>query len=269
MSEEKNKELWHTIFANGHPELTSFQRFHRRLPSPPRCKLCFAPFKGIGSWLMMFKGKAPSSRNPRYCSACDKFLRAYPGGAEVEMSMIFVDVRGSSTMAEQSTPSQYSRTMNLFYRTVTSVLYQTDGFIIDLVGDEVVGLYPPGFSGKEHAQKAISAAEQLLNLAIPVTDTNTDLQFGIGVNTGIAYIGTVMGVEAGLEDVRALGDQVNVTSRLASLAAGGEALISETAFQASGKFADSSEYRELALKGRSTMFPVRVMRRKIPAGSNL
>jgi adenylate cyclase len=267
MNAEQNKELWYQIFAMGHPDLVAFQNFHRRLPSPPRCKLCLAPFKGVGSWLMTFKGKTPSSRNPRYCSACDKFLRAYPGGAEVEMSMIFVDVRGSSALAEQLTPSQYGRSMNVFYRAVTSVLYDTDGFIIDLVGDEVVGLYPPGFSGKQHAQKAIRAAKMLLELTIPVMGTSTELQFGIGVNTGIAYIGTVTGVEAGLEDVRALGDQVNVTSRLASIATGGEALLSETTVQLSGATADLSECRELSLKGRNATFPVRVLRRKHqPAG---
>jgi adenylate cyclase len=252
--------LWYTIFAKGHPALQSFQNFHRRLPGPPRCKLCLAPFKGIGSLLMAFKGKRPSNRNPRFCSACDKFIRNFPGGAEVEMSMVFVDVRGSSTLAEKMTPTEFSRAMNVFYAGATRILNDTDGFIIDLVGDEAVGLYPPGFSGQDHARKAIAAAEQLLKLELPVASTGTQLQLGVGVNTGIVYIGTISGAHAGIEDVRALGDQVNATSRLAAVAQPGEALISESTCRAAGISADRMDCRTLELKGRSAPFEVRVLR---------
>jgi adenylate cyclase len=256
----KNQELWHTIFAVGHPALRSFQNFHRRLPSPPRCKLCLAPFKGIGSWLMALQGKGPSNRNPRYCSACDKFLRAYPGGAEVEMSMVFVDVHGSTLLAEKMTPTEFSRTMNAFYAAATRVLNSTDGFIIDLVGDEVVALYPPGFSGADHARKSLLAAEQLIRLSVPAAGAGTPLELGVGANTGVAYIGTVTGAQAGIEDVRALGDQVNVTARLASVARPGEALLSEATCKASGLDLDRLERRSLEVKGREAPFAVRVLR---------
>jgi adenylate cyclase len=255
-----NQELWHTIFAVGHPALRSFQSFHRRLPSPPRCKLCLAPFKGIGSWLMAFKGKAPSNRNPRFCSACDKFLRDYPGGAEVEMSMVFVDVRGSAQLAEKMTATEFGRVMNSFYAKATSVMNETDGFIIDLVGDEVVGLYPPGFSGVDHASKAINAAEQLLKIELLVKG-GAKIQVGVGANTGVAYIGTVSGSQAGIEDVRALGDQVNATARLAAMASPGEALLSEAICHASGVSLDGLERRTLQLKGRIAPLEVRVMKR--------
>jgi adenylate cyclase len=259
--ENANRELWHTIFAVGHPALRSFQTFHRRLPSPPRCKLCFAPFKGIGSWLMTLKGKSPSNRNPRYCSACDKFLRAYPGGAEVEMSMVFVDVRGSTRLGETMTPTEFSRAMNAFYSAATGVLNETDGFIIDLVGDEVVALYPPGFSGSDHARKAVLAAERLLDVKVPTGASGLELQLGVGANTGVAYIGTVSGAQAGIEDVRALGDQVNATAHLASAAKAGEALLTETVCNASGLNLDRLERRTLELKGRVAPVEVRTLRR--------
>lgn len=262
MGENPNRELWHTIFAVGHPALRSFQNFHRRLPSPPRCKLCLAPFKGIGSWLMAVKGKGPSNRNPRFCSACDKFLRAYPGGAEVEMSMVFVDVRGSTRLAETMSPTDFSRTMNAFYDAVTKVLNETDGFIIDLVGDEVVALYPPGFSGPDHARKAMLATERLLDLAVTVPGTGAPLPLGVGANAGVAFIGTVTGVQAGIEDVRAMGDQVHATARLASLAQPGEALVSESLCQGSGMDVSGLERRTLKLKGRVEPFEARVMQQR-------
>lgn len=56
--------------SGGHPVI---------LPAPPRCRLCLVPFAGIGGWLMRRRGKAPSSRNPHCCNACDRFLDAFPG----------------------------------------------------------------------------------------------------------------------------------------------------------------------------------------------
>src|SRR5262245_7701485 len=112
----ENERLWKTVFADGHPKLKSYQRFHSWLPSPPRCRMCYAPFKGVGGAYMRLRGKGPANRNPRYCSACDKFLRAYPGGAEVDLSMMFVDVRGSVPLAERMPPVEFSRYLAGFFQ---------------------------------------------------------------------------------------------------------------------------------------------------------
>lgn len=159
-----NEELWHAIFGPGHPELKKQQRLHKRLPAPPRCKLCLAPFRGVGGVFMRFRGKRPSNRNPRFCSACDQFIRAHPGGAEVTMSLVFADVRGSTALAERVSPTELHERINAFYAAVTHELVETDGFMIDVVGDEVVGVYPPGMSGERHAALAIEAARRLVAL---------------------------------------------------------------------------------------------------------
>jgi adenylate cyclase len=268
MATTSNQEVWYQIFAVGHPKLQSFQRLHKWLPSPPRCKMCFAPFRGVGGAYMRLRGKGPANRNPRFCSACDKFIRAFPGGAEVEMTMLFVDIRGSVKLGYQykDKPTEYSRLMEQFYQTATKALHETDGFMIDLVGDEVVGVYPPGFSGQEHARKAIGAAEELLRTGGPVTSDGVQLPIGVGVHTGVVYIGTVgvgdgdlPGAQAGAADVRAQGDNANVTARLASVAQPGEALITEATCKAAGMNLDHLKYRKLELKGRPEPIGVRVM----------
>lgn len=264
MAEESNKEnpnqaVWHQVFALGHPKLQSYQRFNKHLPSPPRCKLCSAPFRGVGSLWMAMTGRRPSNRNPRFCSRCDQFIRAFPGGAEVEMSMLFVDVRGSTSLAEQMSPTEYSRSINEFYAASTQALIDTDGFVIDVVGDEVVGLYPPGFSGPDHARKAIEGAKALLRASEQANTGGRGLPIGVAVHTGVAFIGTVSGAEEGISDVRALGDNVNVTARLASQAGPGEALISDAAFAAAGLSGDF-ERRTLELKGKSERVSVHVLR---------
>jgi adenylate cyclase len=252
-----NEEVWYAVFGAGHPDLQKQHRLHRRLPSPPRCKLCLAPFGGLGGAVMRLRGKRPSNRNPRFCSACDHFIRAHPGGAEVTLSLVFADVRGSTTLAEQVSPTELHRSMNAFYAAVTHVLVETDGFMIDVVGDEVVGVYPPGMSGEHHAALAVDAARRLV--ALDPAEAG-GLSFGVGVHTGLVHIGTTMGADEGIADVRAMGDSVNVSARLSSAAAPGEALVSAATWEAAGESPEGLEVRELVLKGRIEPLRVWVLR---------
>jgi adenylate cyclase len=82
----------------------------------------------------------------------------HPSGAEIELSLLFVDVRGSTRLAETMTDADFSRHMNRFYKVATSALIDTDAFIDKLVGDQVIGLYLPLFTGPKAAPPASRAA---------------------------------------------------------------------------------------------------------------
>lgn len=188
------------------------------------------------------------------------FCLKYPGGAEVELSMLFVDVRGSTSIAERMSAADFSRLMKRFYAMATDVLIRTDAFIDKLVGDEVIGLYFPLFTGPNHARAAVSAAQELLRVTGHRDRGGPWLPVGVGVHTGAAFVGTVEGVEGTVNDVTALGDNVNISARLASKAGPGEALISEAAYVAAGLDLGILEQRQLELKGKSESVSVRVMR---------
>jgi adenylate cyclase len=85
------------------------------------------------------------------------------------------------------------------------------------------------------------------------------LPIGVGVHTGIVFFGTVSGSEGSVTDVAALGDNVNITARLASKAAPGEALISDAAYSSAGLDLGDLEQRQLELKGKSEPISVRVL----------
>jgi adenylate cyclase len=189
-----------------------------------------------------------------------EFAHKYPGGTEVELSMLFVDVRGSTSIAERMRAVDYSRLMNRFYKAATDVLIRTDAFIDQFVGDEAVGLYFPLFTGSNHARPAVLAARELLCVMGYESTQGPWLPIGIGVHTGIAFFGTVSGSEGSVTDVAALGDNVNITARLASKAAPGEALISNAAYKAAGLDLGDLEERQLELKGKSESICVRVLR---------
>jgi adenylate cyclase len=196
--------------------------------------------------------RRPSTKNPNYCDVCEVFVRTHPGGAEVEISMLFADVRGSTTLAEQMRPSDFGRLMNRFFDCANRVVIDSDGLVDKLVGDEVVALYVPAV-GPDHARKAVEAAGDLLRATADL------LPVGVGVHTGVAYVGAV-GSDSTVADFTALGDAVNVTARLTSLANAGEALISESAHTASGSDLGDLERRELSVKGREAPLEVRVLR---------
>lgn len=187
------------------------------------------------------------------------FCNEYPGGTELEISMLFVDVRGSTNLAERMSATEFSQLMNRFYTVATKALVKTDAFIDKFVGDEVIGLYFPLFTGPNHARAAVQAAQDLLRVTGHGDKKGPWLPIGVGVHTGIAFVGTVKGTEDTVSDITALGDNVNITARLASKAGSGEALLSDAAYTAAGLDLGNLERRQLELKGKSEPVGVRVL----------
>ncbi len=250
---------WRDVLLGVHPGLYQRRSVYKLIPSEPRCKLCNAPFRGVGGALMSLVGRRQYRKNPTFCEAC---LNEEVEGAEVEITMLFADVRGSTALAERMSASDFSQILNRFYAVATRVLIQSNALIDKLVGDEVIGLFIPGFAGAQHAHLAIHAAQELLHLTGHGSPNGPWLPIGVGIHTGNAYVGLV-GSEGGVGDLTALGDAMNIAARLTSLAGTGEILISQSACRAASLDA-RTELRRLDLKGRSEPIDVQVL--KIGAG---
>ena len=249
------EEQWYKMLTEGEPISRHLYHLYGLLPSDPRCKLCAAPFKGIGGALMRLIGRDQSKYNPRFCMPCEKF--DHPGGAEIVLTMLFADVRGSTTLAEQMSAREFSQLINRFYTVATRVMIQTDALVDRLMGDEAIGLYIPGFAGTEHPRKAVEAAQELLRLTGHSDAGGPWLPVGIGIHTGPAYVGVVGGDDNPM-DFTALGDNVNITARLASEADTGEILLSEGTYSAAHLYLGDLERRLMELKGKSEPIAVYV-----------
>ena len=232
------------------------RRFWRRLPTAPRCKLCLRPFAGPGGAVMRMVGLGPWGKNPKYCRGCYMDIDANHGGAEVELSMLFADVRGSTGIAETMAPRDYSTLLNRFYEMATRVLVDREAVVDKFVGDEVVGLFVPGMAGVDHAAKATDAALSLLKATGHGSPDGPWIPVGAGVHTGVAFVGSVG--EGGVTDFTALGDAVNTAARVASMAGAGEALVTRAAAE-SAHLAGGSEWRHLELRGRAEPIDVLVI----------
>jgi len=244
-----NEELWKTVFGVGHPDLLKQQWLHKKLPQKPRCRMCLVPFKGIGGWFMRKKGKAPNSRNPNYCNACDKFLEAFPGGAEVDMSILYVDIRHSTEYTQNNKTADVSQRINKFLSEATNIITENDGFVMAFYGDCVVAAWPPGFSGSDHAQKALKTAQQLINDKDMVDSQGELIPVGVGIHTGPVYIGTVTALQGSFRDVSIFGNTINLAARLASHANARQALSTKENLIAAGKDTKSFKYETTELKG--------------------
>ena len=253
-------EIWRAILMGTDPVYARTRRFMQRVPGHPRCKMCAAPFGGLGGPLMRLMGRRRWAKNPKYCGICFRLLEEQHGGAEIECSLLFADIRGSTTLAEGISPAKFSRLMARFYETASDVLVERDAIVDKFVGDEVMAIFNPAVAGEQHAQRAVDAAQALLRATGHTDAGGPWLPVGAGVHTGTAFVGSVG--ETIQAEITALGDVVNTAARLASSAAGGEVLVTEAAAAAAGLDVSALEHRQLELKGKSLATDVIV----IPVG---
>jgi adenylate cyclase len=253
------EEIFRAVMAGESPDAVRQRRLFRRIPSDPRCKQCNTPFGLPGLLYSRAIGRAPWPKNKRFCSQCYSFLRQHGiGGAEVTLTILFADVRGSTGLAEQLGAREFTRRINRFYRDASSALLDADGLVDKFVGDGVIGLFIPGMSGPDYANKAVDAARGILRLSADVARDDDRLPIGVGVHTGVAFVGA-MGDGGEVDDFTALGDSVNAAARLGSEAGAGEGLISEATATAAGLDFDGFERRHLVLKGRQEPMDVLVL----------
>lgn len=253
------EEEWHDFLTGAHHHFHAKSPFSV-IPSNPRCKLCKAPFGRPGAVVLGRFGFAPWAKNPNICGRCFDGLKIHaakcPGapddakvrGAEVELSMLFADVRGSSKLARAISTLEFTQLMDRFYRVSMDVLVEHDAIVEKFVGDEVVGLFLPFLAGTDHAKRAVDAARALIAAVGYGSAEGPWLPLGAAVHTGPAFVGIVGNQSA--RDFTALGDPMNIAAHLASKAAAGEVLVTKSVCNHAPALADTMlEHRRESLKG--------------------
>jgi adenylate cyclase len=249
-------DRWRDYLERGEPYMKYGRRVFSALPSDPRCRVCTAPFGGLGGPVMRAIGRKPSTANPHLCTACENELVKHHGGAEVSGTMLFADVRGSTTLAEGMAPSAFKELIERFYRVATRAVIAQDGAIDKFVGDELVAMFYTALAGERHTARAVIAAQTILRETGHAAPSGPWIPVGVGVHTGRVWFGAVG--EAPHVELTALGDTVNTTARLAGAAGSGEVLVSAEAATVVG-LGTGLERRSLQLKGKELPFEVVVV----------
>lgn len=220
-------------------------RVLRALPSSPRCGICGAPFAGFGAKLVRPLGFRQSRKSPNLCATCVE--SSPPGGMTTEAGVLFADLRGFTRLSEQSDPQVVSELLRRFYACAEDVLFP-EAVIDKLIGDEVMGLYLPMYGRFEEAAPVMLEHARALLRGVGYGGAGPPFaEVGIGLDYGEAFVGNIG--SRGLNDFTAIGDVVNVASRLQGAARGGEIV-------ASGRLVDRldqapGERLNLTLKGKA------------------
>ena len=269
MSNNKTaEEWWHALLTGDNPDVPLRQARHvfSFVPGHVRCKFCNAPFDGAWAPLLRLMGRGPSRLTSQFCQRCQVVATEHLGGAEIELALLFADVRGSTKLGERMKPAEFGQLIGRFFSVSSHVLIDTHAWVDRLVGDQVIGMYIPYFVGPHHERAAINAAKDLLHATGHDAHGGPWIEVGVGVHSGTAFIGTV-GSRDGATDITVLGDVPNVAARLSSAAGPGEILISEDAYAKAG-LSRALKKRSLDLKGKSQTMTVYVLNQSTPSGDS-
>jgi adenylate cyclase len=132
------------------------------------------------------------------------------GGEEVEVTLMFIDVRDFTAYAEESSAREVVRTINRLFERAVPIIHAHDGHVDKFVGDGLLAVFGAPRRCDDHADQALAAA---LEIEQAVHDEFGDeLQIGVGLNSGTVVAGNVGG--AGRLEFSVIGDAVNVAARV-------------------------------------------------------
>src|SRR5262245_55020103 len=140
------------------------------VPTAPRCKMCHRPFGSVGGQFLRLRGNGPWPGNPRYCTQCFQNLYRTREGAEIDCTLLFADIRGSTQMAESMSSAEFRAHMDRFYAAAAEALIDNDAIVDKFAGDEVIGIFIPALTHGNHARDAIFAARELMQATGHDTD---------------------------------------------------------------------------------------------------
>lgn len=175
------------------------------------------------------------------------------GGVKRFISVLFVDIRGFTTMSEGCEPEEVVQILNDYLSLCAEAIFAYEGTLDKYIGDAAMAIYNAPLDLENHALRAVQTAWKMKGGAKELSDRiqekyGKQIAFGIGVNSGYATVGNI-GASFRL-DYTAIGDTVNTAARLESNAAPGQILISESTYELVKDFVEAKSLGEIQVKGK-------------------
>lgn len=175
--------------------------------------------------------------------------RPVVGGERQQISVLFADLRGFTGFAENQDAAVLVRTLNTYLAVATDAITRYGGTLDKFMGDAVMALFNAPEPQADHAVRAVRAARAIQRRMAELRPGSPDgLEFGIGVNTGEAFVGNIGAVTA--LNYTAIGDAVNVAKRLEERAAGGQVIVSAATYALVKEQVEATPLGPLALHNR-------------------
>ncbi len=179
------------------------------------------------------------------------------GGHLQEVTVLFVDIENFTPLAERTEPAELLGVLNKYHELIVEIVLNNGGTIDKFIGDAVMTLYNTPLEQADHPARAVATATDIVRALPAFHEQFPDefrLKLNFGIHTGTAIVGNVGSPE--IMDFTAVGDTVNVASRLQSLSENGQILISESTQMQIGNMGKSQYVGPIHVKGRSRPIPV-------------
>jgi len=178
-------------------------------------------------------------------------------GEEREVTVLFADIRGFTSMSEKMTPHQVVQMLNKYLSEMTESIFVYEGTLDKYIGDCIMAIFNAPLEQPDHAMQAIKAALDMQQRVRNVQAIATDVprvDVGIGLNTGTAIIGNIGSQKK--VDYTAIGDTVNTASRMCSLAGKGELIITESTYNLVKDRIKVKKLEPVKVKGKEKLLQV-------------
>jgi adenylate cyclase len=175
------------------------------------------------------------------------------GGRLSEITMLYSDIRGFTAMADGRPPEEVVNTLNEYFEVMVDVLFQHSGTLDKFVGDEIIGLFGAPIPLEDAAYKAVLCAKSMMDGLEEFNRTReaenqAPIKIGIGINTGKVITGAIGSTRA--LQYTAIGDAMNVASRLVNIAKHGEIIMSEETYRTVADRVEAEAMPPVKVKGK-------------------
>ena len=142
-------------------------------------------------------------------------------GQKVELTVLFSDIRGFTTMSETTPPEKIVEMLNVHFSAMADIILKHKGTIDKYIGDAIMAFWGAPVRTDDHPEQAVLAGQEMLKALKEVNKTlkergfETEIRIGIGINTGVATIGEIGSEKK--KNYTIVGDTVNLASRLESI----------------------------------------------------
>src|SRR3954464_2818649 len=176
------------------------------------------------------------------------------GGRVTEVTMLFSDIRGFTTMSDGRPPQEIVNTLNEYFEVMVDILFKYSGTLDKFVGDEIIGLFGAPIAIDDAPFKAVACALAMLQgleefNRTRAAENQAAIRIGIGINTGNVITGSIGSTRA--LQYTAIGDAMNVASRLVNIASPGEIIISEHTYRHVAGKVEATQLPPVKVKGKA------------------
>jgi class 3 adenylate cyclase len=171
-----------------------------------------------------------------------------------EISVIFADIRGYTSLSENMHPRAVMHMINDYLKIMCDALWDEMGTLTAFQGDALMAIFNAPLPQDDHPLRAVRAALKMRAAVLKHQSERREkfpVLFGFGINTGWATVGNV-GAQGRLQNYTALGDVINVASRLQSNATDNEIFITDATYRRVVPYVHVSQPFNLTVKGRTT-----------------